>query len=37
VLTELHGAGYLGPIYAAIASLGNLAKLVRRKDRRTDA
>lgn len=36
VLTELHGAGYLGPIYAAIASLGNLAKLVRRKDRRTD-
>lgn len=36
VLTELHGAGYLGPLYMAIASLGNLGKLVRRKNRRDD-
>ncbi|MBP6555502.1 MAG: SapC family protein [Novosphingobium sp.] len=36
VLAELHGAGHLGPIYMAIASLGNLGKLVRRKNRRSD-
>ena len=36
VLTELHRAGYLGQIYMAIASLGNLGKLVRRKNRRSD-
>jgi hypothetical protein len=32
VLAELHGAGHLAPIYMAIASLGNLGKLVRRKN-----
>ncbi len=37
VLTELHGAGHLGPVYMAIASLGNLGKLVRRKNRQGDA
>jgi SapC len=36
VLAELHGAGHLGPIYMAIASLGNLGKLVRRKNRQGD-
>ncbi len=36
VLAELHGAGHLGPIYMAIASLGNLGKLVRRKNRGSD-
>lgn len=34
VLAELHRSGHLGPIYMAIASLGNLGKLVRRKNRR---
>lgn len=34
VLAELHLAGHLEPIFMALASLGNLAKLVRRKDRR---
>ncbi len=34
VLTELHAAGYLQMIYMALASLGNLAKLVRMKNRR---
>lgn len=36
VLAELHGAGHLAPIYMAIASLGNLGKLVRRKNRQGD-
>jgi SapC len=36
VLGELHGAGHLGPIYMAIASLGNLGKLVRRKNQQGD-
>lgn len=36
VLAELHEAGHLRPIYMAIASLGNLGKLVRRKNRRGD-
>ncbi len=36
VVAELHGAGYLEPIYMALASIGNLAKLVRRKNRRAD-
>lgn len=36
VLAELHAAGHLAPIYMAIASLGNLGKLVRRKNRRGD-
>ena len=31
VLAELHAAGHLEPIFMALASLGNLAKLVRRK------
>lgn len=35
MLAELHGAGHLEPIYMALASLGNLGKLVRRKNRRT--
>lgn len=35
-LGELHAAGYLEPIYMALASLGNLGKLVRRKNRKTD-
>lgn len=34
LLAELHSAGYLEPIYMALASLGNLGKLVRRKNRR---
>lgn len=34
VLAELHAAGYLEPIFMAVASLGNLGKLVRRKNRR---
>jgi len=34
VLAELHAAGHLEPIYMAMASLGNLAKLVHRKNRR---
>lgn len=34
VLAELHAAGHLEPIYMALASLGNLAKLVRRKSAR---
>lgn len=34
VLAELHAAGHLEPIYMALASLGNLAKLVRRKNRK---
>jgi hypothetical protein len=34
VLAELHSEGHLEPIYMALASLGNLGKLVRRKNRR---
>lgn len=34
VLADLHAAGHLEPIYMALASVGNLAKLVRRKNRR---
>jgi hypothetical protein len=34
VLAELHAAGHLEPLFMALASLGNLAKLVRRKGRR---
>lgn len=34
VLAELHAAGHLMPIYMAVASVGNLAKLVRAKSRR---
>lgn len=33
-LAELHAAGHLAPIFMAMASLGNLAKLVQRKNRR---
>lgn len=33
-LTELHAAGHLAPLFMAVASLGNLGKLVRRKNRR---
>lgn len=33
-LAELHAQGHLGPVFMAMASLGNLAKLVRRKNRR---
>ncbi len=36
ILAELHAAGHLEPIYMAVASIGNLAKLVRRKSRQTD-
>ena len=36
VLAELHAAGHMQSIYMAIASLGNLGKLVRRKSRRTN-
>lgn len=36
VLAELHGAGHLEQIFMAIASLGNLGKLVRRKNRRVN-
>lgn len=35
-LAELHGAGHLELVYMALASLGNLGKLVRRKNRRAD-
>lgn len=34
-VAELHAAGHLEPLYMAVASLGNLAKLVRRKNLRT--
>lgn len=34
VIAALHADGHLEPIYMALASLGNLGKLVRRKDRR---
>lgn len=34
VLAELHAAGHLQPIFMAIASLGNLGKLVQRRKRR---
>ena len=37
LLAELHAAGHLEPIYMALASLGNLGKLVRRKNRRANA
>lgn len=33
-LVELHAQGHLEPIYMAVGSIGNLAKLVRRKNRR---
>lgn len=33
-LAELHAAGHLEPTYMAMASVGNLARLVRRKNRR---
>jgi hypothetical protein len=36
VLAELHADGHLEPIYMAMASVGNLAKLVRMKNRRAD-
>ena len=36
VLAELHAAGHLEPIYMALASLGNLGKLVKRKNRRAN-
>lgn len=36
VLAELHAAGHLLPIYMALASIGNLSRLVRRKNRRAD-
>lgn len=35
VLQELHRSGHLEPIYMALASLGNLGKLVRRKNQRS--
>lgn len=35
-LAELHSAGQLEPIYMSLTSLGNLGKLVRRKNRRTN-
>lgn len=34
VLAELHTAGHLMPLFMALASLGNLSKLVRRKSRK---
>jgi hypothetical protein len=34
-LVALHAAGHLEPIYMALASIGNLGKLVRRKNRRS--
>lgn len=34
ILAELHAAGHLAPLYFAMASLGNLGKLVRRKNRK---
>jgi len=36
VLAELHAAGHLEPIYMALASLGNLTKLVQRKNLRSN-
>lgn len=33
-LAELHAAGHLMPLFMAVASVGNLAKLVRRKNQR---
>jgi hypothetical protein len=36
-LADLHAQGWLEPLYMAIASLGNLAKLVRRKSQRAGA
>ena len=33
-LAELHSAGYLMPIFMALASLSNLAALVARKNKR---
>jgi SapC len=33
-LIDLHAEGHLEPLYMAVASIGNLAKLVRRKNRR---
>lgn len=36
VLAELSAAGHLLPLYMAIASLGNLGKLIARKNRRSD-
>jgi hypothetical protein len=35
-LAELHAEGHLLPTYMALASLGNLARLVRRKNKRAD-
>ncbi len=35
-LAELHAAGHLAPLFMAMASLGNLGKLVRRKNRRVN-
>ncbi|MGL6043593.1 MAG: SapC family protein [Sandaracinobacteroides sp.] len=35
VLAGLHAEGHLEPLYMALASVGNLAKLVRRKNRKT--
>jgi hypothetical protein len=35
ILAELSAAGHLMPLYMALASLGNLGKLVRRKNRRS--
>ena len=34
ILAELHAAGHLAPLHFAMASLGNLGKLVRRKNRK---
>lgn len=36
VLAELHAAGHLLPIYMVVASVSNLTRLVRRKNRRLD-
>lgn len=36
ILAELNAAGHLLPLYMAIASLGNLGKLIRRKNRRSN-
>lgn len=35
IMAELHRAGHLAPLYFAMASLGNLGKLVRRKNRKS--
>ena len=35
-LGELNAAGHLMPLFMAVASIGNLSKLVRRKNRRTN-